>query len=222
MKKILVAALFVIISTSLKAQGIVGFSLQGFVPAGELKQDSPDIWGGGFSLEVGYKLPNAPILVGANFDAIRYGSELRRGFHGLPLGNVRFRRNFEAVRFLPFVRIQPDQSSKILPYGDFYTGFSYILTRAVIRERGLDLIDNYIELDDIVFSYGFGGGLELMLDEHVSLDFNVRYIRSGRARYLTAADVRFNRDTEFYDLDVQNSRFNAITFGIGVKVILSD
>ena len=222
MKKVVFICSIVFISISLKGQGIAGFSLQGFVPTGELRQDSPDIWGGGFTFEGGYKLPNAPIIVGANIDFIRYGSKLRKGFHGPFLGDVRFRRNFEAIRFLPFIRLQPNQSGKVLPYGDFYTGLSYIMTRSTIRERNLDLIDSYVELDNAVLSYGFGGGIEVMLDDFVSLDFNVRYIRSGRARYLTANDVTYNSEAGLYDLDIQNSRFNTITFGVGIKVILSE
>ncbi len=222
MKKVIFIFSLALISTSIKAQGIIGLSFQGFAPTGELRQDSPDIWGAGLSLEAGYKLPNAPIIVGANFDMLRYGSELRKGWHGEFWGDVRWRRNFEAVRFLPFVRVQPNQSGKILPYGDFYTGLSYIVTRTTIRERGLDLIDSYVELDNAVLSYGFGGGVEVMIADDVSLDLNMRYIRSGRARYLTPSDVTYDTEAEDYNLDVQNSRFNALTFGVGVKVVLSD
>ena len=220
MKKVVILIILATVSYTVQAQGIVGFSLQGFAPTGELKEDSPGIWGGGFNLESGYKLPNAPVIVGLSLDYIRYGSKLRKGFHGSDLGDVRFRRNFETLRFLPFVRIQPSQSSKILPYGDFFTGLSYIMTRATIRERALDLIDSYTEIDDIVFSYGFGGGIEIMLDDYVSLDINAKYIRSGRAQYLTPATVSYNPQFELYDLEIQNSRFNTLTFGIGVKVVI--
>lgn len=222
MKKVLIVLLFVAASASVKAQGIVGFSLQGLAPIGELRQDSPDIFGGGFSMEAGYKLPTAPILVGVSMGAFRYGSELRKGDHGEFWGDVRWRRNFEAFRFLPFIRLQPSQSGKILPYGDFYTGFTYITTRTTIRERGLELLDTFTDVDDIVFSYGFGGGIEVMLADAVSLDFNVKYLKSGRAQYLTPADVSYDSVDNFYDLDVQNSRFNTLSFGIGVKVILNE
>ena len=160
--------------------------------------------------------------MGATIDWIRYGSELRKGFHGLAMGDVRFRRNFETARFLPFIRLQPTQSSKVIPYGDFYTGFSYIMTRVIIRKRNLDLIDSFVELDELIFSYGFGGGIELMVDDQISLDFNAKYIRSGRVQYLTPTNVSYDREANLYDLDIQNSRFNAITFGIGVKVVLDE
>jgi len=220
MKKVIFILTLVLTSASVKAQGIVGFSLQGLAPIGELRQDSPDIFGGGFSFEAGYKLPNAPILVGASMGAFRYGSELRKGDHGEFWGDVRWRRNFEAYRLLPFVRLQPSQSRKILPYGDFYAGITYVTTRATIRERGLDLIDSFTDLNDVVFSYGFGGGIEIMVSEFVSLDLNMKYLKSGRAQYLTPSDVSYDRVDNIYDFDIQNSRFNTLSFGLGVKVVL--
>ncbi|PIQ47447.1 MAG: hypothetical protein COW03_15080 [Cytophagales bacterium CG12_big_fil_rev_8_21_14_0_65_40_12] len=180
-KLILTLSLFCV-GYAAQAQSTLGFNLNGFLPIGELKKDSPEIWGGGFSLDIAVKLKDSPIHVGGRFDVTRYGSEVREGFHGPDLGDIRVRRNNELLGFLGFARVKPLISGNFQPYVDFLGGFNYIFTRSHYRDSAVDEpFDSFIDINDFVLSYGAGGGLEIFLNEILSLDLSFRAVRSSRA-----------------------------------------
>lgn len=201
----------------------IGFSLHGFLPTGELQRESPEIWGGGFGMEAAFQINESPIYLGGVLDFTRYGSQVRKGFHNPELPDVRYRHHNEMARLLSLVRIKPETQSRFLPYADFNFGFSYVYTRARIFDREFDeVVDEFFELDDFVFTYGFGGGLEYIINESVSLDFQFRSTYSTRGAYLTPNTIQYDPDAENYQLDIQHSRFNSITFGFGVKLLLRE
>jgi hypothetical protein len=204
------------------AQSTLGLNLNGFAPSGDFKQDSPELWGGGFGMEVAVQINNSPIHVGGQLNFIRYGSELRDGWHGPELGDVRVRRNNEIFNTLAFVRVKPPVKGTIQPYVDFLTGFSYIYTRANFRDGPLqEEFASYKDLGDFSFNYGLGGGFEIFLDEYVSLDFRMKALKGSRADYLTSRSVTYNHELEGYDLNIKNARIDYLSFSFGVKVLLS-
>ncbi|GAB5528097.1 MAG: hypothetical protein Roseis2KO_59690 [Roseivirga sp.] len=204
------------------AQSTFGFSLEGFAPTGDFKRDSPELWGGGFGMEVAIQLNNSPVHVGGQFNFLRYGSELRNGWHGPNLGDVRVRRNNEIFNTLAFVRLKPEVKGRVQPYVDFLAGFNYIYTRANFRDSALE--EEFFQekdLGDFSLSYGVGGGFEIFLDEEVSLDFRVKTLRGTQADYLTSRSVTYNSEFEAYDLNIKNAKLDYFTFSIGIKVLLS-
>lgn len=204
------------------AQSTFGLSLEGFAPTGDFKQESPELWGAGFGMEVAIQLNNSPIHVGGQFNFIRYGSEVRDGWHGPNLGDVRVRRNNEIFNTLGFVRLKPEVTGRIQPYVDFLTGFSYIYTRANFRDSALE--EEWAQnkdLGDFSFNYGLGGGLEIFLDEYVSLDFRMKSLRGTQADYLTSRSVTYNTELEGYDLNIKSAKIQYLTFTVGIKVLLS-
>lgn len=223
MRKLLIlSASILILHTSSVAQSTFGFNLDAFVPSGDLRQDSPEIWGGGFGMEVAIQLNNSPIHVGGQFNFLRYGSEVRDGWHGPDLGDVRVRRNNEVFNTLGFVRLKPPVKGRIQPYVDFLTGFSYIYTRSKFRDSALE--EEFAQdkdLGDFSFNYGLGGGFEIFLDDFVSLDFRMKSLKGSQADYLTAKSVTFNTEFDDYDITIKNSKFNYLSFSIGIKVLLS-
>uniref|UniRef100_UPI0040475BD7 hypothetical protein n=1 Tax=Roseivirga sp. TaxID=1964215 RepID=UPI0040475BD7 len=221
MHKLILALSLFCIGYATQAQSTIGFNLNGFLPIGELKKDSPEIWGGGFSLDIAVKLKDSPIHVGGRFDVTRYGSEVREGFHGPDLGDIRVRRNNELLGFHGFARVKPLISGNFQPYADFLLGSNYIFTRSHYRDSALDEpFDSFIDIQDFVLSYGAGGGIEIFLNEILSLDLSFRALQSSRAKYLTKESVRYNSAEHFYEFQIKKARFDHLSFGIGLKLIL--
>lgn len=214
-----------LVSSALFAQhnSTIGFQFQGLLPTGELKKDASEIWGGGFGMDVAFQIKESPIYLGATMNFNRYGSKLRKGYHNENLPDVRFRYHNEVIQFAPLIRFKPETNTRILPYVDFSFGTSYIYTRGRVYDRDInEVVDEFFELDDFVFTYGLGGGIEFLLNEAVSLDIFIRNNFSSRGEYLTPNTIQYDPEIEGYQLDVQQSRFNTFTFGIGVKLLLRE
>ncbi|MFT7150969.1 MAG: opacity protein-like surface antigen [Nonlabens sp.] len=220
---LLIVGLFITSLLSAQNNSTIGFQLHGFLPTGELKRESSEIWGGGFGVEGAFQINESPVYLGGVFDFTRYGSKVRKGFHSSALPDVRYRHHNEMSRLLSLVRIKPETLSRLMPYADFNFGFSYVYTRARIFDREFDeVVDEFFELDDFLFTYGFGGGLEYIISESVSLDLHFRKTYSNRGSYLTPNAIHYDPDIENYQLDIQQSRFNSITFGFGVKLLIRE
>lgn len=220
---IILLALFISSAAFGQNNSTLGFHLHGFIPTGELKRDASEIWGGGFGTDIALQIKDTPIFLGAALDFTRYGSRVRKGFHSTELPDVRYRHHNEMIRILPLIRIKPETKGRFMPYMDFHLGGAYLMTRARIYDRDIDeVIDNFVEFDDFALNYGLGGGLEFIIDEHLSLDLHMRSAFSSRAEYLTPRTIRYDPIAETYQLSIQQSRFNSITFGFGIKLLLSE
>ncbi len=196
----------------------MGINLQSFLPTGELKNDAPEIWGGGFAITGAFNLRQSPIFLGGTLDFTRYGSEVRDGWHGQALGDIRHRRQNEMTRFLGFIRVSPDCDAGFYPYVDFLAGLNYVYTRSILRDSPLrDAFDSFFDWDDFSFTYGLGLGMEIPLDDDILLDINFRSLTSNRTRYLTPQSVTYDRGSETYILDIKQSRFDSFSLGIGLK-----
>ncbi|WP_157716270.1 hypothetical protein [Roseivirga echinicomitans] len=222
-KYFLIPALLLFFPMFSNGQSTFGLSLNGFAPVGELKKDSPGIWGGGFSSDIAFQINGSPIHLGGMLGVTRYGSEVRDGWHGEDLGDVRIRRNNEMAYMLGLIRVKPPVSGNFQPYADFFGGFSYIATSAHFRDGPLkEEWDSVTDIDDFAMNYGFGGGLEIFINEFLSLDFNVKSIKSSSVEYLTPQSVSYNKTDEVYDLTVKKSRFDHLNFGFGIKLLMSE
>ena len=222
-KPLLLVIAFLLLPYFVQGQSTFGLNLNGFIPTGELKDDSPEIWGGGLSLDAAFKMKDSPVHLGGVLGYTLYGSEVRKGWHGPGLEDVRVRRNNHLTYMLGLVRLKPEVSQNVQPYVDFVGGFSFIFTSAHFRDRVLEEPwDTVVDLSDFVMNYGFGGGLEVFLDDYLSLDFNVKLIKSSRANYLTPASVTYNTTDDVYEFDIQKSRFNHLNFGVGIKFLISE
>lgn len=207
---------------TLSAQNTMGLNFQTFLPTGELKKDSPDMWGGGFALTGAFNLRQSPVYVGGTLDFTRYGSEVRDGYHGIVMGDYRHRRQFEMSRFLAFVRLSPDCDTSFYPYVDFNAGVNYVFTRSVLRDSAIEApFDAYVDWDDFSFTYGLGAGVEFPLGNDILLDLNFKTLKSSKTEYLTPTSVNYDREQETYILDVQRSRFDSFTFSIGIKAYIN-
>lgn len=222
-KYFLIPALLLFFPVFSKCQSTFGLSLNGFAPMGDLKKDSPEIWGGGFSSDIAFQINGSPIHLGGMLGVTRYGSEVRDGWHGDDLGDVRIRRNNEMAYMLGLIRIKPPVSEGFQPYADFFGGFSYIATTAHFRDGPLqEQWDVVRDIDDFAMNYGLGGGLEVFINDFLSLDFNIKAIKSSTAEYLTPQSVSYNKTDEVYDLTVKKSRFDHLNFGLGIKLLISE
>ncbi|OEK01486.1 hypothetical protein BFP97_08110 [Roseivirga sp. 4D4] len=220
---LLIIGLFITSLLSAQNNSTIGFHLHGFLPTGELKKDASEIWGGGFGMEAAFQINESPVYLGGLIDFTRYGSRVRKGFHNADLPDVRYRHHNEMGRLLSVVRFKPETKTRLLPYGDFNFGFGYVYTRARVFDREFDeVVDEFFELDDFIFTYGFGGGIEYIIDESISIDFHFRNTYSTRGDYLTPKTIQYDPDIENYQLDIQRSRFNSITFGFGIKLLLRE
>ncbi len=218
MKRLIILFFFLLGVSSLNGQSYGGVSFHTFLPTGELKQDSPQIWGAGFNIQGAYNINQSPVYIGGYLDFTRYGSEVRDGWHGQVLGDIRHRRHNEITRLLTFVRLAPDCNTGFYPYADFMAGVNYVYTRSILRDSALrSSFDNYTDLDDFSFTYGIGAGIEIPLDELILLDINFKSLKSSRTEYLTPSNVNYDSQSQSYLVDISQSRFDSFTFGIGLK-----
>ena len=222
MKALYFSCLCLFMSSQVFAQHTMGINFQSFLPTGELRNDSPDIWGGGISVTAAFNLKDSPIYAGGIYDFIRYGSEVRDAWHGQALGDVRYRRQNEMMRLLGFVRISPDCDAGFFPYADFMAGLNYVFTRSILRDSSIaEAFDTFTDVDDFSFTYGLGAGMEIPLGGDVLLDINFKTLKSGRTQYLTPQSTTYDTGTESYILDIQQSRFDSFSIGIGIKFYIN-
>ena len=104
---------FLLCPFGLIGQSTAGLNVFGFLPSDELKRDAAEIWGGGLGLEAVVNHKETPLYFGGQLDFTRFGSELREGYHGPGLGDVRYRRHYEMIRVMGLVRVKPDFSTGV-------------------------------------------------------------------------------------------------------------
>jgi opacity protein-like surface antigen len=219
MIKSILTLLLLFIHLNVHAQSYAGINLSGFIPTGELKREASEIWGASFGFEATTRIKNSPLYFGAQLDLTCFGSELRNGYHGADLGNVRFRRQFEMIRLIAILRVKPEFDLPIHPYFDLYLGGGNIYSRSVIRESFFDdPIDSYVDHHHWSAMYGLGLGYSIFLSDEFTIDLSIRSMRSGRVQFLSPESTYYNEQTEQYELTLQSSAFTHLNFGLGVKI----
>ena len=205
-------------------QGSLNFFL-GF-PQSEFKKniDSIGYCGSG---HFSYNFPRSSISVGAHFGILVYGSEDRT--ESFNTQNLDFDVN-EVTTNLVFMchfllRVQP-QKGIIRPYLDGLIGFNYLSTTTSIKNHGCtetcDLASSNI-LDDLVLSWGTGGGVMIRVYSEkrkkrnpfvIYIDLGAHYLWSKEAEYMKEGSIHLENDQVLYD--IYKSTTDLLTGHIGV------
>ncbi len=227
LRQLLMKQLFILLTFLISFNGwsqtTIGANFEAFLPTGELKKDASEMWGGGVGFEGVFSIKQSPFHVGFITSFTHMGSEVREGFHGPDLGDVRVRRNFEMIKALGLFRFKPDCGENIFPYFDLMLGGGNVYTRTSIRESFIDEpLESYFDMDTWTFTYGFGFGNEFFLSDYVILDVFFRTIKTNRIEFLTPKSVTFNSSNNWYDFEVKSAAFNHINVGFGIKFLFNE
>ena len=187
-------------------QGSVG--LIGQLPKGEFKdQEVPT----GFGIDVnGLFYSNPYIGFGINIGYGQYGRSSRQIPFNYFTGSVTIEeKTTNAIGGgHVFFRIKPLSKTKIQPYTEGLVGAKHLTTTTGLYNNhcqdSSETSHNDCEIasstnaSDIVFSYGFGGGLDVLLSQDFNKSgdlyffINGRYLYGGKAKYLKQGDIMFS------------------------------
>jgi hypothetical protein len=197
----------------------LGLDFTTVVPTGDFSKNVTNNGygvGGQFLVGLGRK----PLLVGVDAAFATYGSDehIESISETIPELEVKVRTNNNIALTHLLLRAQP-RSGSVRPYADVLVGFKYLFTDTTILNDSTDEeLTSSKNLSDLVYSYGFGGGVQVRLGRvgrgDISLDGKVRYLRGGRAEYLREGSVRRENGSVFFD--VLASRTDVVSVQIGV------
>lgn len=137
----------------------------------------------------------------------------------IPELRVKVRTNNNIALTHLLLRAQP-RTGNVRPYADALIGFKYLFTNTtILNDSNGEELASTKNLSDLVFSYGFGGGVQVRLGRvgrsgDIALDGKVRYLRGARAEYLKEGSVRREDGSVFFD--VLSSRTDVVAVQIGV------
>lgn len=223
MKRIYISTLVLLISTiSYSQMGSFAFSVG--VPQNDFRENT-DAVGFGFDLSVAFPFDDdVPIYGGLDFNYMVYGRNAQRedlvaeirtgggtllGSLDIPLEIVNTNSFFATHAFIRAVA----PLDNIQPYAEGLIGFRYISTNTKILDRSSDgrysdeddnIIVRKTILDDFIFSYGFGGGFLVKLNDNVFIDLRANFFKGQRAEYFDGTDteawtVEFTGSEAAYD-----------------------
>lgn len=172
------------------------------IPQGEF-DDNVDALGFGLNLDLGYVFPKLPVVAGISGGFSTYGSKTFK----VPFNEIiqtvtvdMTTTNNIAFGHL-FLRFQP-QTGAFRPYFEGLLGLNYLWTESEVKdERYTDKdIAGSVNLGDVAFSYGAGGGLMFRVHKgetdqpgkgvEVFVDLRVRYLYGGEAKYFTKESLQ--------------------------------
>lgn len=176
---------------------IIGF------PQNEFR-DNIDDEGYGASGHFGYFLGDTPIMVGADFGFLNYGTlkHFEPFSPDIPEVVVEVRTTNNILMAHGFLRLQP-QNGPVRPYIEGLLGFKYLFTRSsIIDDFSNESIASSTNFDDFAGSWGVGTGLDIRLWEssrrggfaEVSLTLSARYLWGSEADYLRKGSIRHDPD----------------------------
>jgi hypothetical protein len=207
-------------SSSAQAQQFqFGLDVTTVVPTGDFSRNVTNNGygvGGQFLVGLGKK----PLFLGVDAAFATYGSDehLESISETIPELRVKVRTNNNITLTHLLLRAQP-RSGNVRPYADGLVGFKYLFTdTTILNDSSEEELTSSKNLSDLVFSYGFGGGVQVRLGRigrgDISLDTKVRYLRGSRAEYLKEGSIRRENGLVFFD--VLSSRTDVVTVQIGV------
>lgn len=173
--------------------------------------------GGQFLVALGKQ----PLFVGVDAGFTTYGSREHKEpiSETIPELLVKVRTNNNITLTHLLLRAQP-RTGNVRPYVDGLIGFKYLFTdTTILNDSTGEELTSTKNLSDLVFSYGFGGGVQVRLarigrNGDLCLDGKVRYLRGSRADYLREDSVIRQNGTVFFD--VLSSRTDVVSLQIGV------
>lgn len=213
-------------------QGGIGLLIS--TPQGAYK-DNTDQVGVGLTLDLGYVLPELPVVIGGTFAWATYGSETSNVPFSNTVGNlvrVDVTTSNNLVLGHAFLRLQPQQGM-FRPYAEGLLGFNYLYTETSVEgEWSEESIATSTNLDDFVFSYGGGAGLMFRVYRgetdmpgqgmEVLVNLGVRYLLGGEAKYYDSNSLTkdANGAPALNEEDALQSKTDMLNFTLGVSVRL--
>ncbi len=197
------------------------------MPQTEFK-NNVDNAGIGLTGHFGYNFPNTPFILGANLGFLIYGSESRKEPFSttIPDVTVDVTTTNSIVNGHILLRVQPQQG-KFRPYLDGLIGFNYLFTSTEIQSEWDfdDDVATSTNQDDFTSSLGGGAGIMYRVHEGVNasdepyevfIDFGVRYLNGGNAKYLKEGSITREDGKVHYYLN--ESTTDLVTYRLGVSV----
>lgn len=201
-------------------------------PQEEFRENTDQI-GAGLNIDLGYVIPEMPVVAGASFAFATYGSEtFNVPFSStVQLVNVDLTTSNNLALGHLFLRVQP-QTGVFRPYFEGLLGFHYLWTESKVEDERFE--DSEIaastNLDDFAFSYGAGGGLMFRVYQgeteqpgqgiEVLVDLKARYLYGGEAKYYDKDSITedANGAPVLLEENALQSETDMLNFSIGVVV----
>lgn len=196
------------------------FSFSMGFPQGEFG-DNVDNIGLGLNAGFNYRIGHSPVLIGASFGFLQYGSVSRSA----PLSpdipelivDVNTSNNILAAHFV--VRYEFGRyESRIRPYAEGLAGIHYLWTQTSIDDSDDEISST--NFDDSAGSFGAGGGLLIGLHRtevgyfRFDLDLGVRLLNGGDASYLTEGSIIRENGTVTYVVTKSSTNLFITNFGV--------
>ena len=188
-------------SGTTRAQGGIAFQL--VTATGEFGTFVPDgVFGVMGHLDMG--LGGSIVSLGGDVAWIQYGKQMRRVSLAslapeVPYATIDVETLNAMITLHGRLRVQTRRGRR-RPYVDGLYGFTNIYTQSSVtagepatdgRKHARDFVQT--QARDFVSSYGAGAGVMIRTGLHATdpqLDFGVRYLKGGRAHYLTEGSIR--------------------------------
>lgn len=186
--------------------------------------------GYGASFHFGYFIGKTPIMIGADFGYLNYGTEERHEpfSNSIPDVVVEVRTTNNILMLHGFARVQPQQGL-FRPYVEGLWGFKYLFTRtSIVEDWYNETIASYTNLDDLVGSWGAGAGVDIRLWESleappnrgafdISLNVSARYLWGSDAEYLKKGSIQRDPDGSV-TYGVLRSKTDMLIPQVGIRV----
>ena len=197
-----------------------GVDVTTVVPTGDF---SKNVTNNGYGVGVQFlrSFGRKPLLLGVDAAFAIYGSDEHKEpiSETIPELKVKVQTNNNITLTHLLLRAQP-RKGNVRPYADALVGFKYLYTNtSILNDSTGEELASTKNLSDLVFSYGFGGGVQVRLGRvgrsgDICLDGKVRYLRGARADYLKEGSIRRENGSVFFD--VLSSRTDVVTVSVGV------
>lgn len=196
--------------------GIVG--IYG-APIGEFRDFVDQGWGVGIH---GVLPLDAEGVIGLRADGayLVYGHERKSACLSATVG-CRIVVDVNTTNSIALAGLGPELSlpaGPIRPYVNARAGLAYIATTSSVQGTRTDEdFASTTNLDDVVFSWGAGGGLSVAFSRTVGLDLGVTWLDNGRARYLREGDIVDEPDGSIRFTPVRSDT-DLVLFHVGLSV----
>ncbi|MDQ7041491.1 MAG: hypothetical protein Q9M35_11190 [Rhodothermus sp.] len=192
------------------------------IPQGAFRENV-DNAGFGLDFDVGWRLLNAPVFLGAEAGFMIYGVERRREPFSLTIPDVTV--DVETVNNMVMghllMRLQPSLD-RLWPFVEGLIGGRYFYTRTTIKSEQQQEIAASTNYEDVALSYGYGAGLEIELYrkpvskriQRFLIHLGGRYLYGSEAEYLRRGSIRREGGQVVYD--VYRSQTNVLVWRFGV------
>ena len=188
-------------------------------PIGEFENFVERGWG----LGIHGVLPLDPAgVIGLRADGgfLVYGHERQRTCLSRTIG-CRILVDVNTTNSIVLAGIGPELSlptGPIRPYANARAGLAYIATTSAVEgTRSDEDFASTTNFDDLVFSWGGGGGLAVAFSRRVGLDVGVVWLDNGRASYLREGDIVDEADGDIRLTPVRSDT-DLVVFHVGLSI----